>query len=754
MKKLPEIVESSIRQRAEGAPGEVPMTEESQIWRDLQLHQIELEMQNEELRRLQGDLESSRDRYLDLYEQAPVGYLGLSASGVIEGANARAEQLLGAPRNQLLGRRFDRWVHPGERPQWTALFVRACRDMRAHTADLTLVRGDGEPLAAHLDCVRQHGGARHVRLTLTDISELRRAEAKLALAANVFTHAHEAIMITDALGTILDVNEAFQTITGYCRHDVLGRNPRILASGQTPRSTYTALWQALHEKGFWKGEVSNRRSNGQLFIAGQTITAIHDESGEVRNFVSLFTDVTQLRQHQAHLEKIALYDALTQLPNRVLLAQRMHQLLGQAHASGGTLAVVYLDLDGFKEANDQYGHATGDRVLIVVAQRMKNALREGWLASRLGGDEFVLLIPGLEDHQHSTPILERILKTIAEPVEVDGINLQLIASMGVTFYPQPQEPSADQLLRQADQAMYQAKLGGRGCYRFFDPELEQEMLTRNARVESIVQAMSRQELVLFYQPKVNMRTGEVVGVEALIRWLHPEEGLLMPEDFLPYIENDKVSQQVGEWVIRQALDQARAWAALGHRLPVSVNIGGWQLQQPDFVAFLRQQLLARGNAPDGTLTIEILETSALKDMDRISDTILACRKIGVRFALDDFGTGYSSLSYLNRLPVCQLKIDKSFVQDLPDKGDNLSILQAITSLARAFDREVIAEGVDSLAQGVRLMGLGCDHAQGFSIAEPMPARDVAAWVQAWRSPEAWRAQAQARDSLKVEMGIK
>ncbi|MBA1290385.1 putative bifunctional diguanylate cyclase/phosphodiesterase [Pseudomonas japonica] len=742
MKKLPEIVESSIRQRAERALDEFPITEESRVWRDLQLHQVELEMQNEELRRLQGDLESSRDRYLDLYEQAPVGYLGLSASGMVEGANARAEQLLGVSRKQLLGRRFDRWVHPGDRAQWTALFVRACRDMRAHTADLTLLRNDGQPLAAHLDCVRQHGGARHVRLTLTDISELRRAEAKLALAANVFTHAHEAIMITDAVGTILEVNEAFQTITGYCRHDVLGRNPRILASGQTPRSTYTALWQALHEKGFWKGEVSNRRSDGQLFIAGQTITAIHDDSGEVRNFVSLFTDVTQLREHQARLEKIAHYDALTQLPNRVLLAQRMQQLLGQAHASGGSLAVVYLDLDGFKAANDQHGHATGDRVLIVVAQRMKNTLREGWLASRLGGDEFVLLIPGLEDHQHSTPILERILKTIAEPIEVDGVNLQLSASMGVTFYPQPQEVGPDQLLRQADQAMYQAKLAGRGCYYFFDQQLEQDLLARNARVERIVQAMSQHELVLYYQPKVNMRSGKVVGVEALIRWQHPEEGLLLPETFLPCIENDKVSQLVGEWVIRQALEQTRRWADHGCALPVSVNIGSWQLQQPDFVEFLRHQLLVWGNAPDGMLTIEILETSALRDMDRVSETIVACRKIGVRFALDDFGTGYSSLSYLNRLPVSQLKIDKSFVQDIPEANDNLSILQAITGLAHAFDREVIAEGVDSLYQGVRLLELGCDHAQGFCIAEPMPAQEIVGWMRAWAPPEAWRLQPQ------------
>lgn len=742
MKKLPEIVESSIRQRAEHALDEFPITEESRVWRDLQLHQVELEMQNEELRRLQGDLESSRDRYLDLYEQAPVGYLGLSASGMVEGANARAEQLLGVSRKQLLGRRFDRWVHPGDRAQWTALFVRACRDMRAHTADLTLLRNDGQPLAAHLDCVRQHGGARHVRLTLTDISELRRAEAKLALAANVFTHAHEAIMITDAVGTILEVNEAFQTITGYCRHDVLGRNPRILASGQTPRSTYTALWQALHEKGFWKGEVSNRRSDGQLFIAGQTITAIHDDSGEVRNFVSLFTDVTQLREHQARLEKIAHYDALTQLPNRVLLALRMQQLLGQAHASGGSLAVVYLDLDGFKAANDQHGHATGDRVLIVVAQRMKNNLREGWLASRLGGDEFVLLIPGLEDHQHSTPILERILKTIAEPIEVDGVNLQLSASMGVTFYPQPQEVGPDQLLRQADQAMYQAKLAGRGCYYFFDQQLEQDLLARNARVDRILQAMNQHELVLYYQPKVNMRSGKVVGVEALIRWQHPEEGLLLPETFLPCIENDKVSQLVGEWVIRQALEQTRRWADLGCALPVSVNIGSWQLQQPDFVEFLRHQLLVWGNAPDGMLTIEILETSALRDMDRVSETIVACRKIGVRFALDDFGTGYSSLSYLKRLPVCQLKIDKSFVQDIPEANDNLSILQAITGLAHAFGREVIAEGVDSLYQGVRLLELGCDHAQGFCIAEPMPAQEVEGWMRAWTPPEAWRLQPQ------------
>ncbi|MFF7709424.1 EAL domain-containing protein [Pseudomonas sp. NPDC007930] len=736
--KKPPNTEPTLRQRAEQALATTAAHLEPGPWRELQVYQLELEMQNDELRRLQGTLESSRDLYLDLYERAPVGYLSLNDSGMIDAVNLRAEQLLRVPREQLLGRRFDRWVQPADRDGWAGLFTRACRDLLPHEADLGLLRGDGEPLAAHLDCLRQPDGPRLLRLTLTDISARRRAEAKLSLAASVFTHAHEGIMITDAHADILDVNQAFCTLTGYARSEIVGRNPRMLASGLTSSSFYRDMWRSLTDGGFWKGELWNRRRNGELFVAGQTITAILDSHGRVQQYVSLFTDVTELREHQTRLETIAHYDVLTQLPNRVLLADCMQQALAAAQANGLTLAVVYLDLDGFKDVNDGYGHATGDRVLSAVAQRMKHTLRDGCTLSRLGGDEFVILITDLEQSHDTTPMLDRVLAAAAEPLQVDGLQVSLSASLGVTFYPQGHDISPDQLLRQADQAMYQAKLAGKNRYCFFDPQHELDQRRYNARLERIQQALAENEFVLYYQPKVNMRSGEVLGVEALIRWLHPFEGLIEPEAFLPSIDNSRLSQQIGDWVIRQALSQASAWAARGFCLPVSVNVGAWQLQQPDFVERLRLHLEAWPQVAPGTLMIEILETSALKDLDYVSETISACQALGVSFALDDFGTGYSSLTYLKRLPVTQLKIDQTFVQGMLENPDDVSILIAICGLAKAFKRELIAEGVDSIGLGARLLELGCELGQGFCIARPMPAEAVPEWAANWRPVPGWQ----------------
>jgi diguanylate cyclase (GGDEF)-like protein/PAS domain S-box-containing protein len=682
--------------------------------------------------------------YQDLYEQAPIGYLSLTPDGIIHTANRRAEVLLRQDRAHLLGGDFAQWVQQDDQRLWATALSSAHDQGDPFEVDVRLLQTDGKTVLVHLNGLRQPDGLGLIRLTVTDLSARHSADEAMALAANVFTHTHEGIMITDASGNLLNVNEAFVKITGYSRAEVLGRNPRLLASGLTAKEVWPTLWQALLTEGHWQGELWNRRANGEVFVAGQTITAVCNPHGHVQQYVSLFTDITELKEHQTRLETIAHYDSLTQLPNRVLLAERMRIALAHALDSRHTVAVAYLDLDGFKEVNDLYGHAIGDRVLIAVAHRMKHTLREGCTLSRLGGDEFVVLINELEQTQDTAPMLDRLLGAAAQPVRVDDLQLTLTASMGVTFYPQPHEVSADQLLRQADQAMYQAKVGGKNRYCFFDPAQERNLKVYNARVERILEGLQHQEFVLYYQPKVNMRTGEILGVEALIRWEHPEEGLIAPDAFLPFVENSPLSQQIGEWVIGCALAQAERWAASNLSLSISVNVGGWQLQQVDFVERLKHQLACFPDVPKGTLMIEILETTALNNMDRISDTIAACGRLGVLFALDDFGTGYSSLTYLKRLPVSQLKIDKTFVQGMLDDSDNLSILLAITGLAKAFNREVIAEGVDSINHGARLLELGCDLAQGFCIARPMPADAVLEWAKSWRPAQRWQQARPAR----------
>ncbi len=572
---------------------------------------------------------------------------------------------------------------------------------------------------------------------LQDITERMQAEEKLRLAASVFSHASEGIMITAADGTIIEVNDAFTRITGYDRHEVLGHSPRMLKSGRHDEAFYVALWAALAEKGHWYGDIWNRRKNGEVYAEMLNITALRDAAGVIRQYVALFSDITLQKEHERELEHIAHYDALTTLPNRVLLADRLNQAMLQAPRRAQRLAVAYLDLDGFKRVNDTYGHESGDQLLVALANRMKQTLREGDTIARMGGDEFVAVLLDLPDADTCLPMLDRLLASVAQPISVGELVHQISASLGVTFYPQAEDVDADQLLRQADQAMYQAKLAGKNRFHVFDADRDRSVRGHHESLERIRRALYDRELVLHYQPKVNMRTGLVIGAEALIRWQHPERGLLPPGAFLPVIEDHPLAVEVGEWVIHGALAQIRLWQDAGLDVSVSVNIGARQLQQADFVDRLRAILAVHPHVSPEKLMMEVVETSALEDLTRISRIIEACQTIGVSFSLDDFGTGYSSLTYLKRLPVRKLKIDQSFVRDMLDDPDDLAILEGILGLATAFDRQVIAEGVETVEHGRILLRLGCELAQGYGIARPMPASEFTGWAASWRPDPAW-----------------
>ena len=580
--------------------------------------------------------------------------------------------------------------------------------------------------------------------------EIRRHEDKLYLAASVFTHAWEGIMITAADGTILDVNDAFGRITSYSSDDVLGRNPRILSSGRQGAAFYEAMWRALVEQGQWSGEIWNRRKSGEVYAVMQTISAVRDTQGRIRQYVALFSDVTLMKEQERALEYIAHYDVLTRLPNRVLLADRLRQGMVLAQRNTRLLAVAFLDLDGFKAINDHHGHAAGDQLLIAAATAMKQVLREGDTLARIGGDEFVAVLLDLTDIQASVPLLVRLLTAAAQSVPVGERVLQVSASVGVTFYPQAEDIDAEQLLRQADQAMYQAKLAGKNRYHVFDAELDRSVRGHHQRLEQIRHGLAEREFVLYYQPKVNLRTGTVIGVEALIRWQNPQQGLLLPAAFLPVIEDHPLAVAIGEWVIDSALTQMERWRTIGLEIPISVNVGARQLQQADFVDRLHGILAAHPHVRPSDLELEVLETSALADLARVSLIIDRCRELGLRFALDDFGTGYASLTYLKRLPVTQIKIDQSFIRNMLDDPDDLAILDGVLTLSTAFGRQVIAEGVETVEHGVMLLQLGCELAQGYGIARPMPAAEVPGWTVTWRSDPAWVGLAAvSRDDLPL-----
>ena len=570
-----------------------------------------------------------------------------------------------------------------------------------------------------------------------NISERKQSEEKLYLAASVFTHAREGIMITNEEGSIIQVNNAFCLITGFSRDEILGQNPRIFSSGRQGNDFYAAMWYDLNHKGHWYGEVWNRRKNGEVYAIMQNISAVRNTQGNTRHYVALISDITLLKEHQQELERSAHYDALTGLPNRVLMIDRLHQAIAQAKRREQLMAVVFLDLDGFKTVNDKYGHLAGDQLLISVANNMKQTLREIDTLARMGGDEFVAILVDIGDIEISVPLLIRLLAAASQPEPFGDHTLKVSASLGVTFYPQKDEVDADLLIRQADQAMYQAKMTGKNRYHIFDVAQSSLARIHHESLEHIHSALAAGEFVLYYQPKVNLRLGHIIGAEALIRWQHPDKGLLTPDTFLPLIEDHPLAIDIGEWVIDTALSQVEYWHTTGLNIPVSVNIGARQLQQESFIESLRTLLAAHPTIKWGDLELEILETSAIDDLNKVSQLIEACRKLGIKFSIDDFGTGYSSLTYLKHLPVTQIKIDQSFVQDMLNDADDLAIVAGVFALATAFNLQVIAEGMETIKQGKMLLKLGCDLAQGYGIARPMPAADIPNWVSTWRPDPNW-----------------
>ncbi|MCP3130346.1 GGDEF domain-containing phosphodiesterase [Shewanella sp. KJ2020] len=573
--------------------------------------------------------------------------------------------------------------------------------------------------------------------TYQDITKAKQADDVRKLAASVFTYAREGITITDTAGMIIEVNAAFTSITGYTRDEVIGKNPRLLKSGNHLPEFYADMWTALQQKGHWSGEIWNKRKNGEVFPEILTISTVLDDNGVVQNYVALFNDITAIKTHQKQLERIAHYDMLTNLPNRTLLADRLSQSMIRGQRQHSLVAVAFLDLDRFKKVNDCYGHIIGDELLIEVSTRLKEALRDKGTVARIGGDEFVAVIENIATVSDCEPILERMLLAASAPIDINGIRLDISASIGVAIYPED-GVDADQLMRNADQAMYVAKQQGKNRYHLFDSAHNTAMVIQHKKLDSIRNALKNSEFLLYYQPKVNMRTGAVIGVEALIRWQSPELGLVSPNEFLPIIENNVLVIEVGEWVISTALSQIEAWKTLGLDIPISVNISALQLQSEDFVTRLAGLLAAYPEINPSALELEVLETSAIGDLLQVSKTMHECIALGVNFALDDFGTGYSSLSYLRRLPASFIKIDQTFVYDMLVDPDDLAIVESVVILAKSFDRKVIAEGVETIAHGVALLQLGCEFAQGYAIARPMMGKGIPDWVANWQPDNTWR----------------
>ncbi|MGM0907212.1 MAG: EAL domain-containing protein [Pseudomonadota bacterium] len=566
---------------------------------------------------------------------------------------------------------------------------------------------------------------------------LRYVRKQITLADSVFQHTQDRITITDAEGRILDVNPAFTRITGYKKREVLGKNPRFLKSGRQGRSFYRAMFQELIKKGFWQGELWNRRKNGEFYAELASMSAIRNKRGEVQNFVGISSDVTERTfAHKRELEYRTYHDALTGLPNILLARDRLEHALSIAKRKDEIMVVASIDVDNFKNINAQFGHAVGDKVIEKLAKRLNAALREGDTVARLSGDEFLLIVEGAETERHVNELLERIKSELSETVTVGSYTMDITVSMGVTAYPQDNN-DADTLIRHSSQSLHQAKRNGRDRITWFDTQREHAQTQLTQLIKRMEEAISNNELELFYQPKVNMRTCEVIGVEALLRWRDPERGLVPPGDFLPAIEEHPFSITVGNWVLNTALKQVSEWCSRGVELPVSVNINALQLLDDEFLDSVNAHLRHYPNVSPKFLEIEVLESAAIGKINIAASILEKCKNLGITVALDDFGTGFAALDYLKRLPAQTLKVDQSFVRDMLTDESDLAIVKGIIGLAEAFSFNIIAEGVETDEQGKKLLELGCILGQGYGIARPMPADEVLPWLKNWKCPEGW-----------------
>ena len=679
-----------------------------------------------ELERQEADqaLRSSEAHYRVLFETAHDGLVTYDQNAFID-CNRRMTEIFGCPREEIIGfgpEKFSPPVQPDGSPSSSSAFkrIRAALDGQPQVFEWLHRRLDGIPVYTEVSLNRVYTDGKPVlSARIHDITERRQREEQQRLAASVFDGTTEGIVITDAHGVILKVNRAFSEITGYQESEVLGKTPRVLRSDYHDSAFYQVFWDRLQADGLWQGEIWNRRKSGEAHPVWQNISAIRNERGEIVQYISIFSDITDKKLSEQRIEHLAHYDVLTDLPNRVLFTERCEHALSRARRDGHQLVVLFLDLDRFKHINDSLGHPVGDRLLQQVARRLLDAVREEDTVARLGGDEFVVVLEEVQDGLVVAPIAEKLLQAFHTPFELAEHSLHVSPSIGIAIYPTDGD-SVTTLVRNADVAMYRAKESGRNNYQFYTREMTLSAHERLTREISLRQAVEQEQLLLHYQPQYCLETGALRGLEALVRWQHPEQGVVAPDRFIPLAEETGLILDIGQWVLHAACRQAFAWSQAGHRFGrVAVNVSGQQIERGAIVATVRSAL-AESGLPAEFLELEITESFIVGHAKQAISTLGELRDLGVTLAIDDFGTGYSSLSYLKRLPIHKLKIDRSFVDDVPGGRFDVAISRAVIALGSGLGLKVIAEGVENESQQAFLQQEGCHLAQGYLYARPLP----------------------------------
>ncbi|KAB0566574.1 bifunctional diguanylate cyclase/phosphodiesterase [Pseudomonas palleroniana] len=673
-----------------------------------------------QLKETQQQLQTSEEKFAKAFHASPDGLLlSRQRDGVLIEVNEGFSRLTGFTSATLDQSSLDLgiWVDLNERKHMLELMQRDgfVRDFICH-----IRRADGLIRLCELSSRPLPIGGEDCMLTIArDITERQLMQEKLQQAATVFESTAEGVLITDTRQNISAVNRAFSEITGYSEAEALGQTPRLLASGLHDSAFYAAMWHQLTAHGHWQGEISNRRKNGELYPSWLTISAVRNREQLITHFVAVFADISSLKHAQARLDYQAHHDPLTGLPNRTLFENRLQAALNTQQEIGNQGAVLFLDLDRFKHINDSLGHPIGDLLLKDIAVRLKEQLRDIDTVARLGGDEFIILLPGLQQASDAEHLANKLLACFTPPFQAGEHEFFITASIGTSLYPQDGTDVAT-LVKNADAAMYRSKAKGRNRVESYTRDLTAQANERVALEHELRRAMERDELSLYYQPKLSLSTQEVIGAEALIRWHHPTFGDVPPEHFIALAEENGMILQIGDWVLEQACRQMHLWKeAFEDFGPLSVNLAGAQLRHPNLLGRI-EQLLRDYRLEPGRLQLEITENFIMSQAEEALEVLHQLKRLGVQLAIDDFGTGYSSLSYLKRLPLDFLKIDQSFVRGLPDDPHDAAIVRAIIALGHSMQFTIIAEGVENPAQQAFLAAEGCEQMQGYIVSLPLP----------------------------------
>jgi diguanylate cyclase (GGDEF)-like protein/PAS domain S-box-containing protein len=614
-------------------------------------------------------------------------------------------------------------IHPDDRTRVAAAMQEAIEKRHMYDIEYRVMHPDKEFHALHsrADFVYDETSEAWKLIGFVqDITDRKFAEERLRLSAKIFDGSLNPIIIFDIRGVIQQINRVFTQTTGYLPHEVIGESVERFQSRKTDQAFYDYIWQIIETEGQWEGEIWCRRKNGEDFPVWQSISSVREASGRITHYINTFIDITEQKLSADYIYQLSHYDLLTGLPNRVLFSERCRHAIERAKRNLHNTALLYLDLDRFKQINDSLGHPVGDELLEQVARRLKETLREEDTIARLGGDEFVIVVERIGDERGAERVASKIQEVLRTPFQLKHHELVVSTSIGISLCPMDGNDVAT-LIKHADLAMYRAKEKGRDNFQFFSLELSQGSMEYHLLESDLRHALERGELQLYYQPQYDLKSGRLVGAEALLRWRHRRKGLLSPNVFIPIAEESGLIVPIGEWALNTACRQTKSWRNAGIELErISVNLSGQQIQRGNIVESVRRTL-EETELPPGCLELEILETYIMRQIDQDILVFETLRDLGVHLAIDDFGTGQSSLSYLKRLPVGKLKIDRSFVTGIPTNNDDAAITKAIVALGKSMQMTVIAEGVEHERHVTYLKGVGCDEAQGYYYSAPVDA---------------------------------